>query len=86
MEVLTRNGECVRLTPLETNAMRLIRGYRCNYYLNLSNEDIPINIWNTIEDLILSDKIYPAITTINIQNSNLTIDDVNIKLRDCIIY
>lgn len=86
MNVLIRTGECITLSPQEAYAMRLIRNERCNYYLNFSRETIPLNVWHIIESLILSDKVYPSIRTIDIRNSNLSINDVRPELQSMIIY
>ena len=71
MEVLTSTGQCVHLTPQEAEAMRAIKAKRCNYYFNFSDENVPLDLWNNIEDLFLSNKMYPAITIIDIRDSNL---------------
>jgi hypothetical protein len=86
MNVVLRTGECIRLTQNEAVAMKLIDDDRCNYYLNLSRQSIPLDVWETIQRLILSDKVYPPITTIDIKNSNLSINDVYPELRNIIIY
>ncbi len=86
MNVLTSTGESVRLTQKEAEAMRVICNERCNYYLNLSGENVPLDVWHTIEDLFLSNKVYPAIRTIDIRNSNIKLEDVNPLLKDTIIY
>lgn len=85
MNVLTRTGDCIRLTQQEAKAMRLIRENSCNYYLNFSSEIVPLDIWHTIENLILAGKVYPSVITIDIRKSNLSIDDIHSELRNMII-
>lgn len=70
---------------IEKQALKLIRENRCNGYLDLSQENIPYEVWNIIQNLYLNDKIYPRITTIDIRNTNLTLDQVNDVLRGTII-
>lgn len=86
MEVLTSTGECVHLTSQEADAMKFIKENQCNYYLNLSNTYIPLSIWYNIERLYSTDKIFPAIKIIDIRNTNLTLDNVDLHLRNIIIY
>ena len=86
MNVTIRTGECIRLTMNEANAMKLIDINSCNYYLNLSRKTIPLDVWYTMEDLILTGKVYPSITTIDIRKSNLTINDVRPELLPMVIY
>lgn len=86
MNVLTNTGECVRLTPKEAEAMKIIYDDSCNYYLDLSAKNIPLDTWHTIEDLFLADKVFPTITTIDIRKSNIKLEDVNPLLKSMIIY
>lgn len=86
MEVLTSTGVCVHLNTQQSTAMKFIKDNQCNYYLNLSHTFVPLDIWHTIEDLYLSNNIFPAITVIDIRNTNLTLKDVDFRLHNMIIY
>jgi hypothetical protein len=86
MEVLTSTGECIRLNAQEAEAMTIINENQCNYYLNLSHIYVPLNLWYVIQDLYLNNMIFPAISVIDIRNTNLTLDDVDSRLRDMIIH
>lgn len=86
MEVLTSTGECVHLNGHQADAMKIIKENQCNYYLNLSHTFVPLEIWYIIEDLYLSNRIFPAITVIDIRNNNLTLADVDPRLHNMIIY
>lgn len=85
MNVTLRTGECIRLNSEEAIAMKLIRDNRCNDYLNLSKEFIPLDVWHNMEQLILTDKVFPSIGVIDIRESNLTINDVHPDLVNIII-
>jgi hypothetical protein len=86
MNVMISTGESIWLTKEEAVAMKLMDEQRCNYYLDLVGERIPPNIWHTMEDLIISGKVFPLIGKIDIRDSNISIDDVRPELRSMIIY
>jgi hypothetical protein len=86
MEVLTTTGECVRLTSQQADAMKLIKENQCNYYLNLSDTYVPLDLWTIIQNVYLNNEIFPAISVIDIRNTNLKLDDVDPRLRNMIVY
>ena len=78
-------GKYIWLTKEEAVAMKLMDEQRCNYYLDLSGERIPPNIWHTMEDMIISGKVFPVIGKIDIRDLNISIDNVRPELRSMIV-
>jgi hypothetical protein len=86
MNVMIGTGESIWLTKEEAVAMKLMDEQRCNSYLDLVGERIPLDIWHTMQDLLLSGKVFPVINRIIIKDSNISIDDVRPELRSMIVY
>lgn len=85
MKVMISTGESIWLNEQEALAMKLMDEYSCNYYLDLSGETIPLEIWHTMEDLIVAGKVFPMIGKIDIHDSNISINDVYPELRAMLV-
>lgn len=57
-----------------SEATELIRRKRCNSVLNLDQLEIRPDIWKAIEILIKNNLVFPPITVICIENSNINPD------------
>ena len=62
-------------------AKELIRTCRCNSVVNFNRHTIPLEVWNSIQELIINNAVYPPVTTIHLRNTNLTGENIDDKLR-----
>lgn len=82
---ISTGSKSIRYTPEEAKIVQFMNQRRCNYYLNFSDRRISIDMWKNIEKLFLTNKVYPTILVIDIQNTGLSLNDVNPDLRHMIV-
>lgn len=69
------------------NAKNIIKSNRCNSVLDLGQLNIPLNTWNEIQRLILSETIpHKQITKILLEKSNITPNDVDPNLLPICVF
>ncbi len=79
--------ECLdtMVEPKYIPARLLISKKACNNYLNLNSTLLTKEMWDDVQYVILSGKIYPPINVIEIVNSNIKTFDIHPLLQKMII-